>query len=64
MLLIVLAPTFFYIRVILYYAFEHDEAANRKAAADQLGLSIHYRYRLMQHITPMITIFGGPKSDT
>ncbi|KAK2147184.1 hypothetical protein LSH36_565g02064 [Paralvinella palmiformis] len=81
MLLMVLAPTFFYIRVILYYAFEHDEAANRKAAADQLGLSIHYRYRLMQHLTPthpifvvayiiyacvgvMITIFGGPKSDT
>ena len=48
LMLVLLVPIPFYVRLSLYYLFEHPEIIQRHAAAGRLGLVLHYNYRLLQ----------------
>lgn len=50
LVLFILIP--FYIRLTVYYLFEHQEIMDRRTAADHLGLEVGHNYRLMQFLTP------------
>ena len=50
--LVLVAPFPFYIRLILYYMFEHAEVMKRREATAQVELSVWYDYRLLQYLTP------------
>ena len=59
--LVLVAPFPFYIRLILYYIFEHPEIMQRREATERVGLSVWYDYRILQFLTPthpiMIAIY-------
>jgi len=52
LMMVLVLPLPFYIRLFLYYAFEQQEVADRNRAASSLELSVTYNYRLMQFLTP------------
>ena len=45
-------PFPFYIRLVVYYFFEYPEIQLRKAAAENIGLTVDYEFRIMQFLTP------------
>ena len=47
-MLVMLVPIPFYVRLALYYAFEHPEMKKRNAAASVIGLQQKYSYRMVQ----------------
>ena len=51
-LLVFFLPLAFYIRLVVYYMFEHPEIEQRLEAASNLDLNVYYNYRLMQYLTP------------
>ena len=51
-LLVFLLPTPYYIRLLLYYKFEHPEIQLRLDAASRIGLPIDFHYSIIQYLTP------------
>ena len=56
-LLVFLMPLPFYLRVVAYYLYEHEEINNRMEASGRLGYSLVYNYRLLQYLTPTHPIY-------
>ena len=51
-LLVFILPTPYYVRLLLYYKFEHPEIQLRLDAASRIGLPIDFHYNIMQYLTP------------
>ena len=56
-LLVLLIPLPYYIRLIVYYKFEHEEIESRKKALENIGLDITYGNSVLQYLTPMHPVF-------
>lgn len=50
-------PIPFYLRLLIYYGYEHDEITARKDVISKLGLSESYESNLVQYLTPTHPIF-------
>jgi len=57
MLLIILLPTPYYIRVAILYKFEHVEVMSRKEAAHRLGLYESFETSLVHYLLPSHPLF-------
>ena len=55
--LVLVLPIPFYIRLIMYYYFEHPEITDRTAKAASHGLELHHNYRLLQHLSPTHPVY-------
>ena len=51
-LLVLAIPTPFYIRLFIYYTWEHPEVMLRKESAAKLDLSTWFEYRVLHYFTP------------
>ena len=56
-LLVIILPFAYYIRVALYYVFEYHEMLYRHAAADNVNLTLDYNYRPLQYFSPTHPLF-------
>ena len=56
-LMILLLPTPFYIRVLVFYMFEVDEVTERKVAVERAGLLETYENNLIHYLTPSHPVF-------
>jgi len=56
-LLILLLPTPFYLRLIIYYVYEYDSLLNRKRAIELAGLRESFENSLMHYLTPEHGLF-------
>ncbi len=54
--LVLVAPFPFYIRLIMYYMFEHPEIMARRDASARVNLGVWYDYRILQYLTPTHSI--------
>ena len=57
LVLVLVLPIPFYIRLAMYYLFEHPEIVTRYYAALRIGLPVHHNFRLMQYLTPTHPLF-------
>ena len=56
-LLVLFVPLPYYVRLGIYYAFEHPEMVARRDAAAALRLPVHFSHRLLQSLTPTHPLF-------
>ena len=56
-LLILLVPTPFYLRLVVFYVFEYDELQRRKRATEMAGLTESLESSLMHYFTPTHGVF-------
>ena len=52
-------PLPYYVRLIIYYMFEHEEIIIRRAATDAVGLPPYFDYKILQYLTPIHPMFIG-----
>ena len=57
LMLVVIMPFAYYIRVGVYYTFEYQEVLDRHAAAAVVDLPLVYNYRPLQYFTPIHPLF-------
>ena len=56
--MVLLLPIPFYIRLGVYYVFEHPEIVDRYEAASVLGMPPEYNFRLLRYLTPTHPVFA------
>ena len=63
LLLAAAVPLPYYMRLCLFYSFEHDEMDARRTAVDRLGLSYGFDHDLFQWLTPthgvLLAVYGS-----
>lgn len=56
-LLVIVIPLPYYLRLVIYYLYEHDEIVNRKKISARLGLANNFESSFIHYLTPLHPLY-------